>query len=155
MFDALLLASFLTGPAFRAMTNGFPSSAAAGAGSTFFGVTFGFKARENVDFAAGTDEAAAETAGGSATLFASAAGTAAVKGVTKAMLEAALATAVSVEESGFSLISCRKNEKQTGCVKSHAMLTCKNLSASATAAEVAAAAEAEAHSLREFVVTSR
>ncbi len=124
MFDALLLASFLTGPAFRAMTNGLPSSAAAGAGSTFFGVTFGFKASEKVDFAAGRAEAAAAIAGGSAILFAdeSAAGMTEVKGVTEAMLEAALAVAVSVEESGLSLISCRENEKESGSIEIHAHL---------------------------------
>ena len=107
MFDALLLASFLTGPAFRAMTNGLPSSTAAAAGSTaFLGVIFGFRVNENAGFRAGAAGATAATVGGTAAaLETSSAGTAAGKAATELTLEASVAATVSVVESGFSLIS--------------------------------------------------
>jgi hypothetical protein len=110
--DALLLASFLTGPAFRAMTNGLPSSAAAGAASiAFLGGTLGFNAKENAGFTAGTDVAGAvEAAAGLGSAPGSFVEATPPGAVTDAAVSAGVAVvcevaAASDEDSGFSLIS--------------------------------------------------
>jgi hypothetical protein len=91
------------------MTNGLPSSAAAGAASAFFVETFGFNAKENAGFTAGTEEAAAAAAAGVAVVSfvapsLGAAATAAVAAGSEGRSVAA--AAASKEDSGFSLISC-------------------------------------------------
>jgi hypothetical protein len=110
IFDALLLASFLTGPALRAMTKGLPSSTTAGAASNaFLEAAFVFKVRENASFAVEAAVAlAVETAASFVEESARGAGTEAADEVSFGGPEAAVAwesAPASVVESGLVLMS--------------------------------------------------